>query len=95
MFDLWILALKFFCYSQTTPLLLLVATPFIAFGPRRSFSTLMGINDRRRFADYDELKIPGSAAKGCLAYNILVGRLSWAWLLALGISGFPPQRHRL
>lgn len=77
-------ALKFFCYSQTTPLLLLVATPFIAFGLGGLF-TLMGsmIAD---VCDYDELNT-GQRREG------MFGSIFW-WVvklgmaLALGISGF-------
>lgn len=76
--------LKFFCYSQTTPLLLLVATPFIAFGLGGLF-TLMGsmIAD---VCDFDELET-GHRREG------MFGSIFW-WVvklgmaLALGFSGF-------
>ncbi len=76
--------LKFFCYSQTTPLLLLVATPFIAFGLGGLF-TLMGsmIAD---VCDFDELET-GHRREG------MFGSIFW-WVvklgmaLALGVSGF-------
>jgi len=77
-------ALKFFCYSQTTPLLLLAATPFIAFGLGGLF-TLMGsmVAD---VCDYDELET-GRRREG------MFGSIFW-WVvklgmaLALGLSGF-------
>lgn len=77
-------AIKFFCYSQTYPLLLLVATPFIAFGLGGLF-TLMGsmIAD---VCDFDELETH-QRREG------MFGSIFW-WVvklgmaLALGISGF-------
>ncbi|MGC9450418.1 MAG: MFS transporter [Oceanipulchritudo sp.] len=77
-------ALKFFCYSQTTPLLLLASTPFIAFGLGGLF-TLMGsmVAD---VCDLDELKT-GHRREG------MFGSIFW-WVvklgmaLALGVSGF-------
>ena len=77
-------ALKFFCYSQETPLLLLVSTPFIAFGLGGLF-TLMGsmVAD---VCDLDELET-GDRREG------MFGSIFW-WVvklgmaLALGVSGF-------
>ena len=77
-------ALKFFCYSKTEPLLLLVSTPFIAFGLGGLF-TLMGsmVAD---VCDLDELNT-GSRREG------MFGSIFW-WMvklgmaLALGLSGF-------
>jgi glycoside/pentoside/hexuronide:cation symporter, GPH family len=77
-------ALKYFCYSQTTPLLLLVATPFMAFGLGGLF-TLMGsmVAD---VCDFDELET-GHRREG------MFGSIFW-WVvklgmaLALGLSGF-------
>lgn len=76
--------LKYFCYSQTTPLLLLLATPFIAFGLGGLF-TLMGsmVAD---VCDFDELET-GNRREG------MFGSIFW-WVvklgmaLALAISGF-------
>ncbi len=76
--------LKFFCYSQAMPPLLLVATPFIAFGLGGLF-TLMGsmVAD---VCDYDELET-GHRREG------MFGSIFW-WVvklgmaLALGLSGF-------
>lgn len=77
-------AIKFFCYSQTYPLLLLLATPFIAFGLGGLF-TLMGsmVAD---VCDLDELNT-GHRREG------MFGSIFW-WVvklgmaLALGVSGF-------
>lgn len=77
-------AIKFFCYSQTNPLLILVATPFIAFGLGGLF-TLMGsmVAD---VCDFDELET-GHRREG------MFGSIFW-WVvklgmaLALGLSGF-------
>ncbi len=77
-------ALKFFCYSQEHPLLLLASTPFIAFGLGGLF-TLMGsmVAD---VCDFDELET-GHRREG------MFGSIFW-WVvklgmaLALGISGF-------
>ena len=77
-------ALKFFCYSQTTPMLLLASTPFIAFGLGGLF-TLMGsmVAD---VCDLDELET-GHRREG------MFGSIFW-WVvklgmaLALGIGGF-------
>jgi GPH family glycoside/pentoside/hexuronide:cation symporter len=77
-------AMKFFCYSQTTPMLLLLATPLIAFGLGGLF-TLMGsmVAD---VCDYDELAT-GHRREG------MYGSIFW-WVvklgmaLALGLSGF-------
>jgi glycoside/pentoside/hexuronide:cation symporter, GPH family len=77
-------AIKFFCYSQETPLLLLAATPFMAFGLGGLF-TLMGsmVAD---VCDYDELET-GHRREG------MFGSIFW-WVvklgmaLALGLSGF-------
>jgi GPH family glycoside/pentoside/hexuronide:cation symporter len=77
-------ALKFFCYSQTTPMLLLASTPFIAFGLGGLF-TLMGsmVAD---VCDLDELNT-GHRREG------MFGSIFW-WVvklgmaLALGMSGF-------
>jgi GPH family glycoside/pentoside/hexuronide:cation symporter len=77
-------AIKFFCYSQETPMLLLVATPFMAFGLGGLF-TLMGsmVAD---VCDYDELET-GHRREG------MFGSIFW-WVvklgmaLALGVSGF-------
>lgn len=76
--------LKFFCYSQANPMLLLVATPFIAFGLGGLF-TLMGsmVAD---VCDLDELHT-GHRREG------MFGSIFW-WVvklgmaLALGLSGF-------
>jgi GPH family glycoside/pentoside/hexuronide:cation symporter len=77
-------ALKFFCYSPTYPMLLLVSTPFIAFGLGGLF-TLMGsmVAD---VCDLDELNT-GHRREG------MFGSIFW-WVvklgmaLALGVSGF-------
>lgn len=77
-------AIKFFCYSPEMPLLLLVATPFMAFGLGGLF-TLMGsmVAD---VCDYDELQT-GQRREG------MYGSIFW-WVvklgmaLALGLSGF-------
>jgi glycoside/pentoside/hexuronide:cation symporter, GPH family len=77
-------AIKFFCYSQTNPHLILVATPFMAFGLGGLF-TLMGsmVAD---VCDYDELNT-GQRREG------MFGSIFW-WVvklgmaLALGLSGF-------
>lgn len=77
-------AIKFFCYSQTTPMLLLVSTPFIAFGLGGLF-TLMGsmVAD---VCDLDERET-GHRREG------MFGSIFW-WVvklgmaLALGVSGF-------
>jgi GPH family glycoside/pentoside/hexuronide:cation symporter len=77
-------ALKFFCYSRETPLLLLASTPFIAFGLGGLF-TLMGsmVAD---ICDVDELNT-GHRREG------MFGSIFW-WViklgmaLALGLSGF-------
>lgn len=76
-------ALKFFCYSQSSPYLLLASTPFIAFGLGGLF-TLMGsmIAD---VCDVDELET-GHRREG------MFGSIFW-WVvklgmaLALGVSG--------
>ena len=69
-------ALKFFCYSQAQPLLLLVATPFIAFGLGGLF-TLMGsmVAD---VCDYDELET-GKRREG------MFGSIFW-WVVKLGMA---------
>jgi GPH family glycoside/pentoside/hexuronide:cation symporter len=77
-------AIKWFCYSPEHPLLLLVATPFIAFGLGGLF-TLMGsmVAD---VCDLDELNT-GNRREG------MFGSVFW-WVvklgmaLALGLSGF-------
>lgn len=77
-------AIKFFLYSQEQPLLLLISTPFIAFGLGGLF-TLMGsmVAD---VCDFDELET-GHRREG------MFGSIFW-WVvklgmaLALGISGF-------
>jgi GPH family glycoside/pentoside/hexuronide:cation symporter len=77
-------ALRFFCYSPTQPLLLLVATPLIAFGLGGLF-TLMG-SMMADVCDFDELAT-GKRREG------MFGSVFW-WVvklgmaLALGISGF-------
>lgn len=69
-------ALKYFCYSQTMPLLLLVSTPFIAFGLGGLF-TLMGsmIAD---VCDFDELET-GQRREG------MFGSIFW-WVVKLGMA---------
>lgn len=69
-------ALKFFCYSQSMPLLLLVSTPFIAFGLGGLF-TLMGsmIAD---VCDFDELET-GHRREG------MFGSIFW-WVVKLGMA---------
>ncbi|MCC5834013.1 MAG: MFS transporter [Opitutales bacterium] len=69
-------ALKYFCYSQTTPMLLLVSTPFIAFGLGGLF-TLMGsmIAD---VCDFDELET-GRRREG------MFGSIFW-WVVKLGMA---------
>lgn len=77
-------AIKFFTYSPEVPMLLLVSTPFIAFGLGGLF-TLMGsmVAD---VCDFDELKT-GERREG------MFGSIFW-WVvklgmaLALGLSGF-------
>lgn len=77
-------AIKYFCYSQTMPLLILVATPFIAFGLGGLF-TLMG-SMMADVCDFDELET-GQRREG------MFGSIFW-WVvklgmaLALALSGF-------
>jgi glycoside/pentoside/hexuronide:cation symporter, GPH family len=77
-------AMKFFFYSQTLPHLLLLSTPFIAFGLGGLF-TLMG-SMMADVCDFDELET-GQRREG------MFGSIFW-WVvklgmaLALGLSGF-------
>ncbi len=77
-------ALKFFCYSRENPLLLLAATPLIAFGLGGLF-TLMGsmIAD---VCDMDELET-GQRREGMFG-SIFWFAVKLGMALALGLSGF-------
>lgn len=77
-------ALKFFCYSREHPLLLLAATPLIAFGLGGLF-TLMGsmVAD---VCDLDELNT-GARREGMFG-SIFWFSVKLGMALALGLSGF-------